>query len=186
MGGYRISATILAVLTIPQIFSMSQYASGNILVGMSKHKILAHVALAEGIVNTALSIILAKKIGLIGVAVGTVIPHFVSTAVVIPLYTLHTLHLSVREYALRAYARPLLCGVPTAALCWAFSTFVHQPSATVFAAEVFAVCALFTVLAYFISLTPSQRTFVTSHLVRYIRGAPVSIKPEAVVDEVRS
>jgi len=185
-SGYGLSATILAVLTIPQIFSISQYASGIILVAMSRHKILAKIALVEGVANTAMSIILIKKMGLIGVALGTVIPHLISTAVVIPLYTLRTIQLSVRDYVVRAYAGPLLCGIPTAALCWGFSVFVHQPPVATFAAEVLAVCAVFGVLAFFVALTTSQRTFIRFHLARLTRRVRVLIKFESVVDEMRS
>src|ERR1017187_2587808 len=136
-------ATILAVLALPQLFSMSQYASGIILLGMSRHKILAQVAAVEGVLNLVLSIVLVKHMGLMGVAVGTVVPHAISVVVVIPLYTLRATGLSVREYIAQAYARPLLSAIPTGALCYVLSTVIHGPSAAVFAGEVLAVCSAY-------------------------------------------
>ena len=185
-SGYALSATILAILTIPQVFSMSQYASAIILVGMARHKILAQVALAEGLANLALSVILVKKMGLLGVAFGTVAPHVISTTIIIPLYTLRATRLSAREYVVRAYAGPLLCAVPTGVLCYVFSVLIHQPSAPMFATEVLTVGAVFGVLTYFISLTANQRAFVMSHLERYIKRAPLPVEPGSIVDEVRS
>jgi O-antigen/teichoic acid export membrane protein len=92
------SAVILSVLTIPQFSSMSQYVSISVLSAMAKHKILAYVVMAEGIANLVMSIILVRKIGLIGVAWGTVIPHVLTTAVIMPFYTLRVLRLNLRAY----------------------------------------------------------------------------------------
>jgi O-antigen/teichoic acid export membrane protein len=183
--GYNLSATILVILTVPQIFSMSQYASGIILVGMARHKILAQVAFVEGVVNLALSIILAKKIGLIGVAVGTVIPHMISTMIVVPIYTLRVVRLSVRQYIVSAYGGPLLCGLPTALLAYAFSVLVHRPSVGIFAGEALALGGTFMILVYFISLTGTQREYVNSSVRRYTLGTPAGPELENIPDEVR-
>jgi O-antigen/teichoic acid export membrane protein len=145
---------------------MSQYASGIILLGMSRHKILAQVAAVEGVLNLVLSIVLVKHMGLMGVAVGTVVPHAISVVVVIPLYTLRATGLSVREYIAQAYARPLLSAIPTGALCYVLSTVIHGPSAAVFAGEVLAVCSAYVVLTYFVSLTKDEKMLLEVQLAR--------------------
>src|SRR6202021_2640608 len=111
---YAISALYLTILTIPQFTSLSQYPSALILAGMAKHRALAYLAFSEGVVNLALSIILVRKIGIVGVAWGTVIPHTINTAVIIPWYTLRTLKLKASEYLVKACLRPVLCAIPTA------------------------------------------------------------------------
>ena len=58
---YASSALFVAILTIPQFTSMSQYSSTLILVGMAKHRTLAYIALAEGVANLILSVILVQK-----------------------------------------------------------------------------------------------------------------------------
>ncbi len=161
---YAISAWYLAILTIPQFTSMSQYASALILAGMAKHKPLAFMALSEGLVNLALSIILVRKIGLVGVAWGTVIPHAIATAIAIPWYTLRTLNTSPSEYFIKAYLRPLLCAIPIAGLCYALSHSVENPSLLGFCGEVAVVCTVYAVLAYFICLTTSQKTLARQKL----------------------
>src|ERR1039457_1206567 len=108
---YAISPLYLIVLTIPQFSSMSQYISALILVGMAKHKVLAYVTLAEGIANLLLSIILVRKIGLIGVAWGTVIPHAISTAVVIPYFTLHAVRMKWSDYVVKGFVRPIVAAI---------------------------------------------------------------------------
>ena len=103
---YAASATILLILAIPQFVAMPQYVSILVLTGMAKHRPFAYIALAEGVANIALSIVLVRKFGLIGSALGTAIPSLVTNAVVIPLYTLRVLEMSVGEYVMKAYCVP--------------------------------------------------------------------------------
>ena len=91
-----------------------------ILVGMAKHKILAYVTLAEGVTNLLLSVLLVRRIGLIGVAWGTVIPHIISTAIIIPLYTLSILKMTWSDYVVRGFLRPVAAAIPAAGLCYTF------------------------------------------------------------------
>jgi O-antigen/teichoic acid export membrane protein len=170
---YAISATYLAVLTIPQFTSMSQYSSGLVLAGMARHKVLACIALAEGVVNAVLSIILVRKIGIIGVAWGTVIPHAITTAIIIPFYTLGTLRMSVLTYFVKAYGGPLICAIPVAGFCYALSVFVENPSWFEFGTEVMAVCVLFALMAYFVCLTERQQAAVLERALRLFRREPV-------------
>jgi O-antigen/teichoic acid export membrane protein len=154
---FAASAGFLAILTIPQFTSMSQYMSVLILAGMAKHRVLAYIALAEGVTNVILSIILVQKMGLAGVAWGTAIPGVIATAIIVPLYTLRTLNLSVREYVVGAYLRPLICAVPAAALAFLFSRLVVNPTWAIFAAEVIAIAAVFGLLGCFLCFDSAQR-----------------------------
>ena len=160
---YADSAVILIVLTIPQFGSMSQYPSALVLAGMAKHRAFAYFALAEGVANLVLSIILVRKMGVIGVAWGTVIPHLICTSLVVPLYTLHVLKMSVRDYLVQAYLRPVLCTLPVIALGYKFST-VPAASWLMFAGEAGMMCALFGAVSYFVSLDARERTWAAHKL----------------------
>jgi hypothetical protein len=104
--------------------------------------------------------------GLIGVALGTVIPHAISTAVVIPLYTVRTLKMKWSEYIIRGFVRPFVAAVPAAAVCYALSILVEKPSWYVFGFEVIGVGVTSAVMNYYVCLTPEQRTWV----VEKVRG----------------
>ena len=125
---YTVSAIYLSVLTIPQFASMAQYISAVVLVAMAKHRVLAYVTLGEGIVNLALSIILVRKIGLVGVAWGTVIPHAINTTLVVPFFTLRTLNMRWRDYIVGGFVRPVAAAVPSVAVCYAISVLLRTPS----------------------------------------------------------
>ena len=154
---YAGAAVFLVVLTIPQFGSMSQYVSALILAGMAKHKVLAYLVFAEGAANLLLSIFLVKRIGLIGVAWGTVIPALICSTLVVPAYTLRILKVSVRDYLVGAYLRPLICGIPVAAVSYAFSVLIDHPTWTVFGAEVAVICGLFGLLALYFCIDAQQR-----------------------------
>jgi O-antigen/teichoic acid export membrane protein len=168
---YAGSAALLTVLTVAQLGSMSQFASAFVLTGIARHRALAYFVLAEGVVNLALSIFLVKRMGLIGVAWGTVIPHLLCTSLLVPLYTLHVLRLSVREYLVKACLGPVLCAIPVAALGYVFS-MVAAPSWLTFAGEAIAMSGVFGVISYFVCLSPAQRGAIAARLVAAMRPAP--------------
>jgi len=170
---YASSGLILFVLTIPQFTSMSQYVSALVLASMARHRMLAYLVLAEGLANLLLSIVLVQRIGLIGVAWGTVIPHLVTTGLIIPLYTLRTLRLNFAEYLKEAYLRPVLCAIPAAGLCYAFSVWIQNPTWLLFGAEVSAVCGVFMIASYRFCLTPGEHAELSRKLQSLIHRQAV-------------
>jgi len=157
---YAVSSLYLIVLAIPQFTSMPQYISAMILVGMARHKKLAFVVMAEGIANLLLSIILIRRVGLIGVAWGTAIPHLLSTGVVIPILTLRALDMRWRDYFLRAFLRPLVAAAPSAALCFTFSRLVLRPAWAAFGLEVAAIACVSGIASYYLCLSAERRASI--------------------------
>ena len=170
---YADSAVILMVLTIPQFGSMSQHASALVLTGMSRHRALAYIALAEAAANVVLSIVLIQRMGLIGVAWGTVIPHLISTTVVVPLYTLHVLRMNRAAYLRQAYLRPVLCALPLLALGYLWVGVDHT-SWPRFGAQALAMSGTFGVASYFFCLDRAQRALISGTVVSmFHRGVMV-------------
>jgi len=170
---YFSSAAILIVLTIPQFASMSLYVSTLVLTSMARHRVLAYLALAEGVTNLVLSVVLVRRIGLIGVAWGTVIPHLIITGLILPLYTMRTLRMNLADFLRGAYLRPVLCAIPAAGLCYAFSVWFQNPTWLHFGAEVSAVCAVFLIASYRFCLTPGQHALLLHILQRLIHRQAV-------------
>jgi O-antigen/teichoic acid export membrane protein len=75
---FAASAPILQVLSAAVAFRVGTATATTVLKGAGLHRMLALVSLATGIANLALSIVLVKRYGLIGVAWGTLIPVSVS------------------------------------------------------------------------------------------------------------
>jgi len=174
---FLFSATILAILTIPQFTGTSQYLSTIILAGMAKHRVLAYLTIGEGIANLALSILLVRKWGLIGVAIGIVVPHLTTGALIIPWYTLRTVGLSWKEYLTKAFVRPLLCAVPFVAICFAFSRAIQNPTWGLFVLEVFIAASVFYFASWFVCLGGSQREMIIGKLRGFVQRRAATPAP---------
>jgi O-antigen/teichoic acid export membrane protein len=98
---------VLVVLTAGLIVTLSQSPSPQLLYGLAKHKYTAYANSIEGIANLILSIIFAKRYGMIGVAIGTLIPMLVFKLFVQPVYVCRLANIPYGEYIQR-FAKTLI------------------------------------------------------------------------------
>jgi O-antigen/teichoic acid export membrane protein len=111
------SYPVLLVLIVPSTLMLAQGASSRIMYGMAKHKPLAVVTLLEGGVNLLLSILLVRRFGIMGVAMGTAIPLACTTLFFLPQHLCRVLKLGIGIYLRQAFMLPLiLCGPLVAVL----------------------------------------------------------------------
>jgi O-antigen/teichoic acid export membrane protein len=68
------SVAPFVTLAIAGVIVVSQAAVGNVLIAVGSHKLLAAVWLGEAAVNLPVSVFLVHRIGLLGVALGTLTP----------------------------------------------------------------------------------------------------------------
>jgi O-antigen/teichoic acid export membrane protein len=113
---YLSSYMILVLLIVPRTAYRAQGASTRILFGMSRHKPLAYALVAEGLANLVLSIVLIRRFGIVGDAVGTAIPLLCTSLVFLPYYLGRLLRVSVWEFVSQAYAFPLVLCAPLVAV----------------------------------------------------------------------
>jgi O-antigen/teichoic acid export membrane protein len=113
---YLSSYPILLILVIPRGLYLAQSASTKMLLGMGKHRWLALVLLMEGVMNLGLSIVLARRFGLTGVALGTAIPLTITSLFFLPYHTSHHLRIGVGSFLRGAYLMPLAISLPLASV----------------------------------------------------------------------
>jgi O-antigen/teichoic acid export membrane protein len=92
---YTAYIPILGLLLIAGLAATSQWPIVAILQGMAKHRILGVTAMASGIANLFLSLVLVHPFGLIGVAWGTVIPTVIENWGIILPYGLRKVEVSI-------------------------------------------------------------------------------------------
>ncbi|MCD6378932.1 oligosaccharide flippase family protein [bacterium] len=97
--GYTDSFRVLTILLIGLLFNTIQISSKSILFSISKHKMYAITVIIEGLANLLLSIILVRKFGILGVAMGTAIPALITNLFVIPAYTNRVINIKLSKYA---------------------------------------------------------------------------------------
>ncbi len=65
---------IVAVLSLAGVATIIHWPAGLVLQGMARHRLLAASSVASGIANLALSVVLVQHVGIVGVALGTLVP----------------------------------------------------------------------------------------------------------------
>jgi len=105
-ASYLDGYTCLAALVPGLMVALSQSPSLSLMYGISKHRFLAISSVIEGIANLGLSVLLARKCGIVGVALGTTIPMLLSKIFVQPVYVGHVAKIEFLEY-LRRVGRTL-------------------------------------------------------------------------------
>lgn len=102
------SVSVLRILLSGYVVAFPQWISYGMLGGTSKHQFLAYALTLEALANLGLSIALAPRYGIEGVAIGTAIPLALFNLLIIPIYTCHVLKLSFFDYLWQSHARPFL------------------------------------------------------------------------------
>jgi O-antigen/teichoic acid export membrane protein len=100
----------LAVLSATLSLVVAQSVAARILYGTGRLRLFARVALLEALINLALSILLVRSLGIIGVAWAAAVPNFVMCLFVIG-YTCRTYGLAPRTYLAGSWTKPLLAGL---------------------------------------------------------------------------
>jgi len=156
-----LSYRVFLVLLIGYVAELSQHPSILILLARGRQKMLGSLTLAEGAANLLLSILWARRFGILGVAWGTVIPMLVIRTLVIPTIAIRATGVSIRTYFVQAVARPF--AVAIAAVLALLPAYLH--GLNVFSVRhlligaVWQFCAL-GVAFYFFALIKDDRQYL--------------------------
>lgn len=114
---------VLQILAVAVAIRVGGATGTTILKGAGRHRLLAAVNLTTGVVNVILSALLIRRFGLVGVAVGTLIPIGVSTLLILYPAACRRVELPLLAALRHAVWPAVWPAVPTAALLW----FVRDP-----------------------------------------------------------
>jgi O-antigen/teichoic acid export membrane protein len=115
--GYLDAYDVLIALMVGSILTTIQITSKSLLYGLSKHRMYAITVIIEGIANLALSLVLVRRYGILGVALGTTIPALVVNLFVLPYYAIRVIRLPLSSY-LKVNMGPILLGTAVHVGCW--------------------------------------------------------------------
>jgi len=117
------SGRILRILLLSTVALAGNRVGGNIVFGLGKHKPFALWQSLEAAANLTLSIYLVRKIGMDGVAWGTVLPSLVSQIVLWPRYLSKVLDLAVWSYFRECWIRTALATAPFCLACFCMDRY---------------------------------------------------------------
>jgi O-antigen/teichoic acid export membrane protein len=96
--GYEKSAEILKILIVPAAVYFPQLIGETLLYSIEKHKYILLLVAGEGVVKLALSIILIRYFGVVGVAIGTLVPQIIIYLFGYPVAIRRQIELSIKKY----------------------------------------------------------------------------------------
>lgn len=163
------SGKVLWLLSLTVMFWAGNSAIGGIFLGLSKHKPLVPALLAEGVCNLALSIYLVQRIGILGVAWGTVIPSLGSSLIFWPWYIRRTLGIQPYTYIVSSWIRPWISLLPFLAGTYAMKMYWPATGLLLFFIQVTIVLPLVLPGYWLICLDQSQRELCSSKISQTLK-----------------
>ena len=163
---YKDAYPILLVLVIPIMLALMQAPSVQLVFGISKHKFFAISNLCEGAVNLMLSLILVRKIGLIGVALGTAIPMLIVKIFIQPVYVCKSIEFPLRKYYIEILGGTAIKSIFVLGVFWLFAKSFIVCDYTRLFILICLQAVLFAVVIFFIGLNKIEQNSFKRLLIK--------------------
>lgn len=165
------SAVVLTILSVSVFASSPKYVFSSVLYGMSRHRIIALLRVAEAVANLGLSILLVKSMGLAGVALGTAIPSVILAVLVLPAVAGPVVGITLPQFYLHAFVRPLAAVAPFAAAAFWVRAEYAASDLLGFFLRILVLLLVYIPCAFAVILNKEERRIVLgrmglSHLLR--------------------
>jgi O-antigen/teichoic acid export membrane protein len=160
----ELSGRVLFLLTPTLMLWAANNSAAGIVLGIGKHKAIVPALLAEGVGNLVLSLLWVRKMGILGVAIGTMIPNLASSLFFWPWYVHRILGVRPLSYAMNSWIRPGIAILPFAAITFVFEKLWPAPNVWVFFLQVGAALPVALVAFWFVCLTAVQRQLYSQKL----------------------
>ena len=105
---------LVLILSLASLIDTSTWPAGSVLQGMGLPRFSGIMSIISGLSNLALSIILVKKIGVMGVALGTLIPTFIVCVGFVHPYVIRMIGVPLGEVLKKVIMPALIPLVPAA------------------------------------------------------------------------
>jgi O-antigen/teichoic acid export membrane protein len=150
-------ATIFYILIMASMISVAQRIGYQVLLGTRRVKLLALLFAAEGVSNLAISLALVRGYGLVGVALGTLIPAILFQSVLQPVFVCQSLQISSRTYCREVLQRPILTALAVGPLLLGLLSLTRANDWTTLLFNASLSMGLVVPLTLLIGLTKTER-----------------------------
>jgi O-antigen/teichoic acid export membrane protein len=141
--GFAGSVAPLYVLAVTGVVLVGQGPLGNVLLGTGRHRLVAFVSLAEAIANLVLSLILVRRYGILGVAMGTAVPVVLANLLILLPAACRQINLSVTAFGHAVATGPLIGAVPAIVAAAVLRTALPPVSLPAIFLEGSIICILY-------------------------------------------
>jgi O-antigen/teichoic acid export membrane protein len=119
MGANYLDAYWPLVLLVAAIYlDVAQQPSISYLYGVSRHHFLAWLTFGEAIANVGLSVYWAREYGMVGVALGALVPLAIAKVLIQPVYVCRHLNVSLTSYYVNLLGPSIAAPALTSTLVW--------------------------------------------------------------------
>ena len=157
--------SVLAILAVTHLFSLPHFTVSSILYGMSRHQVIAYSKVFEALFNLALSIILVKPFGIVGVALGTAIPHLISVVFVFPVMITRKLEIPISRYLMESYVGPLFSGIPFLGICFIANRYYPAENLLVFFIQIALMLPTYLLPDWLLSFSKEEKKWYLSLVI---------------------
>jgi len=164
------SGAVLEVLAFITWLGGARAVASSAIIGANRHRLLIPALAGEAVINLGLSIVLAHAIGVVGVAVGTVIPATIVTVVFVPVYLRMATGVPVMDFYRRALWRPSVACLPFFLATMLFEQYLPARNLLMFFLQVMLILPLVPLSALFLCATPTERQNVLAIARRFTAG----------------
>lgn len=151
------SGRVLWILTLAFLFSAGTQVAASTMLGISKHKAMVPVSLAEALCNLAISLALVRSWGIDGVAWGTTLPRLAVCLLFWPWYVRRTLGIPIRLYVVPTWIRPLTAALPFTLCTYAIDKFWPTQNLFLFFVQVGVALPTALLGSWYVCLTRLER-----------------------------
>ncbi len=169
---YAGAAELVVLLALAGLVDSSQWAAAAVLQGMARQRLLAAASVGAGLANVVLSIVLARVLGLAGVAWGTLIPATVASLGVILPYAMRTLEIAPAAAAREIWLPGLLPALPMAAALAVLDRLLAPESFAAVVAAALCGGAVYAVAYLAMPAVGPERELARRAAARVVRFAP--------------
>jgi O-antigen/teichoic acid export membrane protein len=165
----------LVILTFAMLLDLSQSPSISLLYATFNHRFYTYLNAAEGVINLALSLVLVKRFGMAGVALGTLLAALVMRIFIQPWWTCRAVKISLRSYA-RITLRVALQSIVLALLGALVVAGIAKPNYIRLIASLSLFVGVYATGAWFLVFSTDERAKLRLALAGRIgRGAELEV-----------
>jgi O-antigen/teichoic acid export membrane protein len=162
------SGQVLLVLAAVVWLEAARSVVMSTLMGMGKQPILIPGVAVEAGVKLALSVALVLPFGIVGVALGTLVPSVLMTAAYIPYCLSKAAGVGVALFHRKALLLPTLACAPFVLASAALERYLPATNLAIFFAQVILILPLVPAAAWFLCLTAAEKSQVRLELGKLV------------------
>jgi O-antigen/teichoic acid export membrane protein len=168
--GYEQSAPILSILAISHLGAMASFPCFQALMGAGRVKLVAFITITEGIMNLCLSVffVMVCKLGIVGVALGTLIPMIGFTGVIVAICTCRAFKIKLSEFTKVTHFRWLQTAVIFTLPCVAAAHLPISPSWPLFFAKIISLLIVYLPIGFYLLLTKREQNIISNYLKKML------------------